>query len=305
MRTKDIGLIIMAFTGMACGVLFPNIGGAINPYIIFGMMTILFLAFLTLDFNVLIQIKKEHVWEAGFWTLLKLIIMPLVLWGLTMIIAPHYALPVLLLSGTSVGVTSPFFAAMLGARTTPVLHALVLSSLTVPLTMPALVEILYGTQMELSFFQMARMLCMVIFVPLLAAFLVKRFSPKLAKALGAVQYYISICLFFTINMGVFAPYADFLINQQDRLLELTLLALVMGPIFGGAPILMAKIFPERLDGLSGAVGFTYINNVLTVVFSSQFFGPDSTLLAALYMLPLYLMLMPLRWYSQRRACQAT
>jgi BASS family bile acid:Na+ symporter len=96
-----------------------------------------------------------------------------------------------------------------------------------------------------------------------------------------------------------------LINQQDRLLELTLLALVMGPIFGGAPILMAKIFPERLDGLSGAVGFTYINNVLTVVFSSQFFGPDSTLLAALYMLPLYLMLMPLRWYSQRRACQAT
>ena len=53
----------------------------------------------------------------------------------------------------------------------------------------------------------------------------------------------------------------------------------------------------RLSGLDGAVSMVYVNNVLGIVFSAQFFGanhPEAAVLCTAYMLPLYIALIPLR-----------
>jgi BASS family bile acid:Na+ symporter len=54
---------------------------------------------------------------------------------------------------------------------------------------------------------------------------------------------------------------------------------------------------KREDRLAGAISFAYMNNVLIVVFSSQFFGPLSPTLAALYMLPFFIMIVPARIFG--------
>jgi len=39
---------------------------------------------------------------------------------------------------------------------------------------------------------------------------------------------------------------------------------------------------------------TFLNNVLVLVFSSQFFGPMAATLAAMYMFPFFAMIIPIR-----------
>ena len=52
--------------------------------------------------------------------------------------------------------------------------------------------------------------------------------------------------------------------------------------------------------LAGAVMLGNINNVLVVVFSSQFFGPVEPLVAAMYMIPFFVIVIPLRYYHHRK-----
>ena len=66
------------------------------------------------------------------------------------------------------------------------------------------------------------------------------------------------------------------------------------PIIVLIAVLVGLFSKRRVGGLTGAVSLLYINNVLAVVFGGQFFGPKTPLLAAVYMLPVFLMLIPLR-----------
>jgi BASS family bile acid:Na+ symporter len=43
-----------------------------------------------------------------------------------------------------------------------------------------------------------------------------------------------------------------------------------------------------------------MNNVLVIVFSSAFFGPIEPIVAAMYIIPFLGLVMPLRYYAQRR-----
>ena len=55
--------------------------------------------------------------------------------------------------------------------------------------------------------------------------------------------------------------------------------------------------PEQLTFL---ISFGLINNVLSMVFSAQFFGVVEPLVAAMYMIPFWLMLVPMRMYQRLR-----
>lgn len=51
--------------------------------------------------------------------------------------------------------------------------------------------------------------------------------------------------------------------------------------------------------MAAAVSLAILNNVLVVIFSSEFFGPLSPTLAAMYMLPYYTMIVPAKLVAQR------
>ncbi len=51
---------------------------------------------------------------------------------------------------------------------------------------------------------------------------------------------------------------------------------------------------KKEERLAGVISLAYVNSVMIVVFSSQFFGPLSATVAAVYNLPFFMMIVPAR-----------
>jgi BASS family bile acid:Na+ symporter len=303
MRGRDLLLIAVALAGIAGGVALPGMAGVFSPYVLYFMMAILFLSFLRIDFAVLLSLDAGTVLEVAAWSAWKLIILPVILWGLCRAIMPELSLAVLLLAGVSAGVTAPFFAGLLEASVERALQVVVVTSLLVPLTLPTLAYMLMEAQFAIPYWPMVRMLLLVMFIPLLVALAVRRLWPAILPHLNRVQFPLVLALFLVINLGVFANYADFLPSHMGRAAQILLVCCLLAIAFAGSGVLVGRLSRGRLRSLDGAVLMTYINNVLIVVFSARFFGPIETLTAAVYMLPVFMMLLPIRFMAQRSEMQ--
>jgi BASS family bile acid:Na+ symporter len=134
---------------------------------------------------------------------------------------------------------------------------------------------------------------MVVFLPVAAVILLRPLVPSLLKRLERVQFPVSLVIFACINLGVFAKYSSFFMESLGKLAEIILVAFTLSAIYHILGFL-ATWGRKKEDRLAGAISFAYINNVLIIVFSSQFFGPLSPTLAAMYMLPFFMMIVPAR-----------
>jgi BASS family bile acid:Na+ symporter len=298
-RGYDLLLIAVALTGIVVGVALPGMAGVFSPYVLYFMMVILFLSFLRIDFTALLSLGPGPLFEVVVWSAWKLIILPVILWGLCRVVMPELSLAVLLLAGVSAGVTAPFFAGLLGASVERALQVVIVTSLLVPLTLPTLAHMLMEAQLDIPYWHMVRMLLLVMFIPLFLALALRRLWPAILRRLERVQFPLVVALFLVINLGVFANYADFLPSHMGRAAQVLLVCCLLALAFAGSAALLGRLSRGRLRSLDGAVLMTYINNVLIVVFSARFFGPIETLTAAVYMLPLFLMLLPIRFMAQR------
>lgn len=80
-RLKDLVLIVMAVTGILGGIFMPKLAGFFTPVVLYFMMTLLFLAFLNVDYFSLLQLDRKDLQEVALWTFLKLLFLPVGLWG--------------------------------------------------------------------------------------------------------------------------------------------------------------------------------------------------------------------------------
>lgn len=298
-RSRDLLLVLIQLVGMAVGVLLPHWARLVAPMVLYFMMSMLFLSFLHIEITPLVRLGKAELQEVFFWTLVKLGLMPLALWALTSVVTPSHALAVLLLSGVSTGVVAPFLSNLLGSNTTRVIQVVVLSSLLVPVTLPAWVKALMGADFDIPFLHMVRMLAMVILLPMCAAAAAKRWAPGVVASLNRAQYPISLCLFFLIISGIFSSYSGFILDRPKEVLVSLALACAIAALAPVAALILARVAPDVLDRLTGAVCLTFVNNVLIVVFAFQFFDAEAPLVAALYMVPFFAMMVPLRWLKGR------
>jgi BASS family bile acid:Na+ symporter len=174
----------------------------------------------------------------------------------------------------------------------------VVSSLLAPFSLPALVSLLVGQTIEISFLTMLKILAMVIFLPVVAVILLRYLYPSSLKKLEKGQFPVSLCTFACIILGVFAKYSFFFRETPVKVVEIILVAFVLSIIYHIVGILLTWGM-KREDRLAGAISFANMNNILVVVFSSQFFGPLAPALAALYMLPFFAMIVPARMIGYR------
>jgi BASS family bile acid:Na+ symporter len=140
---------------------------------------------------------------------------------------------------------------------------------------------------------MMKTLAMVVFLPALAVLIGRQLIPFFLKKLERVQFPLSLVIFASINLGVFSKYSSFLIENPMELTGTTLLAFLLSAIYHSVGFWVTRGM-KREDRLAGAISFACMNNVLIIVFSSQFFGPLSPTLAAMYMLPFFAMIVPAR-----------
>ena len=248
------------------------------------MMIFLFFSFLKIEFVKILQDVKKTASTLFILCLFKLILVPAGLYFLCLATWPKYAVPVLLLSGVSTGVVAPFIATLLGASTLLVLMMVVVSSLLLPFTLPALVKFLAGHSVELSFFAMVKYLAMIIFVPAAVNIFVRYLAPSVSKRLEKIQFPASMVIFGLVNLGVFPQYSSFFVERPGEILEAILVAFILSAVYHIAGFLAAWGLSKE-DRLAGATSFAYMNSVLIIIFSAQFSDPLSPMLAVVYTFP--------------------
>lgn len=293
MSLRDLILLIVVLGSVAAAVLFPDFGLVFQPHLIYFMMLLLFLSFLKIDFRAFLDTSPSSLLGLAKLVVAKLLVIPLVLYGICTVVLPEWAIPVLLLSGISTGVVSPFIAGILEADVPVVLRMVVVTSLLVPFSLPCLVKLLAGTEITIPLETMVQLLAVVIFVPMVVVYLVRKFVPGVLPVITRVQFPISLVLFAAINFGVFSKYASFFFQETGKLLAAIALGYLLCGVYYAVGYFLTpgQGTPQRL---AAAVSMALMNNVLVVVFASRFFGPLSPTLAAVYILPFFTMIVPVR-----------
>jgi predicted Na+-dependent transporter len=295
-HVKDIFLLLVIFFSMAAGLLWPEPAGRLSPCLNVFLMIMLFLAFLKVSLLAVKVELRRHFREFLMLTTLKLFLLPILIYLLTFRLVPHYALGLLLLAGVSTGVSAPFFAVLVGAHIPLVLLLTVTSSILLPLTLPFMANLLAGQTLTIDPIHLGGLIGVIIFIPLAAANLTQRFLPNLTRRLSLHSYFPSLLMLAAINLGAFGNFAPFLKAHQNEIyLALglsTALAMILAAI--GAILFWFRQPPLRA---AAAASLGWINNILVLVLGNDLKDPFVSLLAALYLVPFHLLILPLRRLS--------
>lgn len=303
-RLNDLILLLVIFLSILAGVLLPRFGSLFQPYLLYFMMFFLFLSFLSIKIGNIWCTLKQSFWTILFLSFLKTIALPIGVYFLFRVIYPSYAIAALLLSGISTGVVAPFISNLVKANSSLVLVMVVITSLVVPFTLTATIDILLARSIELAVSAMIRMLSLVIFVPILAVETLRRLRPGLIEEIMKRQFPFSLVTFSLINLGVFSRYAEFFYQKPSTILVAILVAVILSAVY-----LVVGVFSLSIgtleNQLAGAISLGNINNVLIIVFASEFFGPLEPTVAAMYMFPFFGLILPMRIYRQWRLNRKT
>ena len=299
-RGRDLVLLIVIYSSLVAGILFPRIGGLFQSFPLYCMMALLFLSFLSIEISQVWNTVRRASLLIGCFLFIRMLLVPVGIALIFRMVWPAYSLSALVLSGISTGVVAPFISTLLRANTPLVLVVVVISSLVVPFTLPPLVTLLFSQSMDISLMSMMRLLFMVVFVPLAIAEMLKKISRPLVEGLIRKQYSISLVVFSVTNMGIFSRYSDFFYQQPLSIAAASAVAFILAAIYLVAGLLIAW-GREVEDQVATVICLGIMNNVLVIVFSSEFFTPLEPTVAAMYMIPFFGLILPLRAYGSWRS----
>jgi len=302
-RLDDFILLLVIFLSLLAGILLPRPASVFQPYPVYLMMFLLFLSFLSIKVEAIWSTVRNNFKTVVWLSFLKLILLPASIYFIFRAFFPSYAIAALLLPGISTGVVAPFISTLVNANVTLVLVMVVISSPLVPFTLPALVKILLGRSIEISLVSMMRILCMVVFVPLLTVEILRRLAPGMLNTIMKRRYPISLVIFAVINLGVFSKYSQFFHQNPLTILQATFVAFLLGGIYVVVGICALWKGPSE-NQISSAISLGNMNNVLVLVFASEFFTPLEPTVAAMYMIPFFGLIFPLRLYQRLRQKQS-
>ena len=298
-RPRDILLVLVVICSMIAAILFPDFGSRFKALPFYSLMVNFFLSYLSIDLASVWKMLRGRSFRILMFTVTKLAVLPVVLYFIFSIFAPDYALSALLLTGVSAGVVAPMISNIVQGNSPLVLLVVVITSALAPFTLPALIKITVAKEVAISFPAMLQMLATVIFIPIIVVEIIRYLIPRVITPILKIQFPVSLLLFALINLGVFYRYAPFFKREPSVIILATAVTLVLGAIYCVVGILLFRKEPVE-DQLAGAVMLGNLNNVLVIVFSSEFFGPVEPLVAAMYMIPFFLIILPLRYYRYRK-----
>lgn len=299
LRLNDLLLLFVVLTSMAAGIIFPGFGYYFQSLPFYSLMALFFLSYLTIEHRAVWSSLKKDKFTILAFVVIKSLALPILIYYIFRIVAPAYALAALLLMGVSTGVVAPFISNLVKGNSALVLVVVVITSALVPFTLPFLVQAIAAGHTDISLPAMIRMLVTVIFVPIVAVEAVRHLAPRLLIEAAKIRYPVSLVLFAVINLGVFSRYSELFRTEPAEIIMCTLIAFILMVICCTAGILFFWKRPVE-DQLAGAVMVGNMNNVLVIVFASAFFGPLEALIAAIYIVPFFVLVLPLRFYAQLR-----
>ena len=298
-RLNDILLVLVVAASMAAAITFPDFCSRFRALPFYCLMVNFLLSYLSIDLASVGRVLKDHSAGLFAFAAMKMAVLPALIYLAFHVMAPNYALSALLLTGVSAGVVAPLISNMVLGNSALVLVAVVITSVLAPLTLPVLVKILAAKEVVVPFLPMLRQLATVIFIPIFIVELIRRLLPRLVRPIQRIQFPVSLLMFALIDLGVFYRYAHFFKKDPSVIISATVVVFVLAAIYCVVGILFFYNRPVE-DQLAGAVILGNMNNTLVIVFSSEFFGPVEPLVAAMYTIPFFVIIIPLRYYYRRR-----
>jgi bile acid:Na+ symporter, BASS family len=287
-----LGLSVLFSTIL--GLLFPNIGILVEPYLLLWLGLLLLFNLINMNLSELYMVFS-HPKNLIILTIAKLVLIPVGLYtimnlfSLTIVpISANLMLSVFLLSGISTGLGSPFVVNFVGGRLPIVVGLIIATSLTVPFLLPILIFIFFSSNFAIPIFDMIVLLVVALILPLIASQLLKKISPKLTELINKKSLNLSLVFIFLINLGVFAKYSYFFFSNSLVTIENIILAFILFGYYGLTGYSISRLMGlSKDDRISTMISMIYINNILIVVFAQQFFGTEVAALAAFFNIPYY------------------
>lgn len=294
---KDWITLAVIFLSSLAGVLLPETGRVFQPYPVHALMGVIFLSFLSLS--------VVEIWTAAGSSILsicrllafKMIVIPAAVYLVFRAVLPDYAASALLLSGISSAVSSPFFAGLLRGDVSLSIILVVGSSVLVPFTLPALVHLLVGHTLEISLLAMTRLLCIMIFIPIIVVEALRKLAPKALIMIGKVKFAATLSLFAVMNLGIFSKYADFFYRQYSILPFALAVSTLLAAVFFFSGIFISRNEPPA-GRITVIVSLGFMNNVMSMILGSEFFTPLEPTVAAIYTLPQLGLIVALKAYHR-------
>jgi BASS family bile acid:Na+ symporter len=297
-------LFLVVMISMVIGVVLPQFSKIFAPYLLIWLGALLFLNLIQLEASDLVSAFARPK-NIVLLSLIKLVVLPLVLYASTLVIYPSLGLSVLLLSGISTGLGAPFVANFIGSNFTLIVGLIIVTSLAVPFVLPPIVHLLVGSHFSIHLTQMIVLLAAALFTPFLAGWITKKFSTKAAKYVSENSLYFSIVLIMLINMAVFSKISIYFFESPLFVIEMTLIDFLLFGLYGTVGYTLTLVVSREKKSITndlksntkkskltaateGLIAMAYVNNILVVVFAEQFFGIQSAVLPALYNIPYYI-----------------
>jgi BASS family bile acid:Na+ symporter len=269
---------------MTAGVLIPGPGLFLEEFILVWLGALLFLNLIRLKTPDLVQTFTRPRLLAWL-SVIKLVAVPLAMYGLAYVIYQPFALPVLLLSGISTGLGAPFVVNLIGGKLSLVVSMIVVTSLAVPFVLPTLVYSLVGSTFNIPILEMIVLLSVALFTPLAAGWATKKWAPQVSGYADRNAFPLSLVFVALINFSMFAKFSNYFFSDQLFLFQTIATAFLC---FGAYSIIgHFAASSGRQEAKAGLISMAYVNNVLVAVFALQFFGSHVAALAALYNIPYY------------------
>jgi BASS family bile acid:Na+ symporter len=298
-RLNDFLLVIVVISSLIVAIIFPDFGSLFQVLPVYCVMANFFLSYLSIELEDVWIALKGHRTQILAFSVMKLAILPIIIYFVFYYVAPAYALSALLLTGVSTGVVAPMISNMVRGNSSLVLVVVVITSALAPFTLPALIKVVAAKDVAISFLAMLKLLALVIFVPIIAVEFLRYLMPKLIAPIIKIQFPLSLVFFALINLGVFYRYAPFFKKEPGVIIMATAVTFVLAAIYCIVGIFFFRKSTLQ-NQLAGAVMLGNLNNVLVIVFASEFFGPVEPMVAAMYMIPFFVIVIPLRYYRHRK-----
>jgi predicted Na+-dependent transporter len=286
MGEKDYILIVVLYGSLLAGIFFPGPSAIVSGTINHMMMAMLFLVFIKIS---LADVGRALIsnWAGMIWgILLRLVIAPAVAYWVTLALYPPLAFPILLLAGASTAVSAPFFASLCRSNISYCLVMAVMTSLILPISLPLLTKVLAQTTLDYDLAAMALFLAMMIFVPLVVAFVFRILAPGLLEPINRMSYLFSLVLAAGTNFGALGRYVPYLKTDPEQILYCAVYSVGLAVVlaFLGWFSTQSRNWADRAAASGSQV---WVNNMLIVVLAINMNLPLAAILSAFYLIPFY------------------
>lgn len=229
-----------------------------------------------------------------------LIGLPIVVYFATRLVYPDLAIAFMLLAAMPAGMTSPLLAEICGGKQSLALVITITTSLLAPFTIPLMVKLLAGADVQVDTLGMFLSLVKVIFIPFVLANIVKYFWHHKIKATYFTFKPISTLLLGLLIMGIVAKQADTVLSGLNLkfLLQVSALFLLYA-LFHVVGYYVAW-WRKPNDRVTITICLAYNNFTLAIYLAGKFFNePNIVVPVVLSVLPWSLLIIPFKYYTKK------